>query len=80
MPELRQAIADWATRRFHLTPGTLKADGNVVPVNGTREGIFSFVQAAIDASRPATVVSPNPFYQIYEAQPCSPVRRPYTCL
>lgn len=66
MPELRQAIADWATRRFHLTPGTLKADGNVVPVNGTREGIFSFVQAAIDASRPATVVSPNPFYQIYE--------------
>ncbi|MCK7544470.1 succinyldiaminopimelate transaminase [Marinobacter bryozoorum] len=66
MPELRQAIADWATRRFHLNPGTLKADGNVVPVNGTREGIFSFVQAAIDASRPATVVSPNPFYQIYE--------------
>ncbi len=66
IPELRQAIADWATRRFHLNPGTLKADGNVVPVNGTREGIFSFVQAAIDASRPATVVSPNPFYQIYE--------------
>ncbi|WP_417547481.1 succinyldiaminopimelate transaminase [Marinobacter segnicrescens] len=66
MPELRQAIADWATRRFQLNPGSLKADGNVVPVNGTREGIFSFVQAAIDASRPATVVSPNPFYQIYE--------------
>ncbi|MFL1406182.1 succinyldiaminopimelate transaminase [Marinobacter sp. M1N3S26] len=66
MPELRQAIADWATRRFHLTPGTLKADGNVVPVNGTREGIFSFVQAAVDNTRPATVVSPNPFYQIYE--------------
>ncbi|SET75777.1 succinyldiaminopimelate aminotransferase apoenzyme [Marinobacter segnicrescens] len=66
MPELRQAIADWATRRFQLNPGTLRADGNVVPVNGTREGIFSFVQAAIDASRPATVVSPNPFYQIYE--------------
>jgi len=66
MPELRQAIADWATRRFRLNPGTLKADGNVVPVNGTREGIFSFVQAAVDATRPATVVSPNPFYQIYE--------------
>lgn len=66
MQELRQAIADWATRRFQLQPGTLKADGNVVPVNGTREGIFSFVQAAIDSSRPATVVSPNPFYQIYE--------------
>jgi N-succinyldiaminopimelate aminotransferase len=66
LPELRQAIADWATRRFRLSPGTLMADGNVVPVNGTREGIFSFVQAAVDNSRPATVVSPNPFYQIYE--------------
>src|SRR5690554_6258396 len=66
LPELRQVIADWATRRFHLKPGTLRPDGNVVPVNGTREGIFSFVQAAIDATRPATVVSPNPFYQIYE--------------
>lgn len=66
MPELREAIADWATRRFNLAPGTLQADGNVVPVNGTREGIFSFVQAAVDSSRPATVVSPNPFYQIYE--------------
>ncbi|WP_372972998.1 succinyldiaminopimelate transaminase [Marinobacter sp.] len=66
MPELRQAIADWATRRFDLNPGTLTAEGNVVPVNGTREGIFSLVQAAIDASRPATVVSPNPFYQVYE--------------
>lgn len=66
LPELRQAIADWATRRFRLAPGSLKADGNVVPVNGTREGIFAFVQAAIDASKPALVVSPNPFYQIYE--------------
>ena len=66
LPELRQAIVDWASRRFRLSPGTLKADGNVVPVNGTREGIFSFVQAAVDNSRPATVVSPNPFYQIYE--------------
>ena len=65
-PQLRQAIADWATRRFHLKEGTLRPDANVVPVNGTREGIFSFVQAAIDATRPATVVSPNPFYQIYE--------------
>ncbi|MFW5824740.1 MAG: succinyldiaminopimelate transaminase [Marinobacter sp.] len=66
MPELREAIAAWATRRFRLTPGTLQGDGNVVPVNGTREGIFSFVQAAIDNTRPALVVSPNPFYQIYE--------------
>ncbi len=39
----------------------------VLPVNGTREGLFAFVQAAVDEtrSRPA-VLMPNPFYQIYE--------------
>jgi N-succinyldiaminopimelate aminotransferase len=40
----------------------------VLPVNGTREALFSFVQAAVDASREARplVLMPNPFYQIYE--------------
>jgi N-succinyldiaminopimelate aminotransferase len=39
----------------------------VLPVNGTREGLFAFVQAVVDASRPApAVLMPNPFYQIYE--------------
>ena len=38
----------------------------MVPVNGTREAIFALVQAVVDAGKPATVVSPNPFYQIYE--------------
>ena len=39
----------------------------VLPVNGTREGLFAFVQAAVDARAPApAVLMPNPFYQIYE--------------
>lgn len=63
---LREAIAAWATRRFHLAPGSLTASDHIVPVNGTREGIFSLVQAVVDATQDATVVSPNPFYQIYE--------------
>jgi len=37
-----------------------------VPVNGTREGIFSLVQSVVAGSDSATVVSPNPFYQVYE--------------
>lgn len=64
--ELRQAIAEWATRRFDLVPESLSPDRHVVPVNGTREAIFALVQAVTDASKPATIVSPNPFYQIYE--------------
>lgn len=64
--ELRAAIADWATQRFQLEPGTLSAGDNIVPVNGTREGIFSLVQSVVAGSDSATVVSPNPFYQVYE--------------
>ncbi|WP_289101191.1 succinyldiaminopimelate transaminase [uncultured Marinobacter sp.] len=66
LDELRQAIANWASRRFQLAEGTLDPAKHVVPVNGTREGIFALVQAVVDSSKPATVVSPNPFYQIYE--------------
>ncbi|MFG6138391.1 succinyldiaminopimelate transaminase [Halomonas sp. B23F22_10] len=64
MPELRGAIADWARQRFALEG--LDAGTQVLPVNGTREAIFAFVQAALDRSRPARVAVPNPFYQIYE--------------
>ncbi|TYC59068.1 succinyldiaminopimelate transaminase [Marinobacter sp. BW6] len=64
--ELREAISGWATRRFNLKSGSLSPARNIVPVNGTREAIFSLVQAVVDASKPATVVSPNPFYQVYE--------------
>jgi N-succinyldiaminopimelate aminotransferase len=39
----------------------------VLPVNGTREGLFAFVQAAVDETRSCpAVLMPNPFYQIYE--------------
>lgn len=64
--ELRQAIAAWATKRFGLTANTLSSDDNVLPVNGTREAIFSFTQACVDNTKDALVASPNPFYQIYE--------------
>lgn len=62
---LRGAIAQWIGRRYGIAapdPAT-----QVLPVNGSREALFSFVQAVVDDShgRPA-VVFPNPFYQIYE--------------
>src|SRR5882724_11952407 len=61
--ELRQAIAAWLQRRFNASvdPAT-----QVLPVNGTREALFAIAQTVIDRNRPARVVAPNPFYQIYE--------------
>jgi len=61
---LRETIADWLRRRFHLQ--SVNAECEVLPVNGTREALFAFAQAVVTAGPGAAVVSPNPFYQIYE--------------
>jgi len=67
VPELRETIARWLERRFTLPANAVNPESMVLPVNGTREGLFAFVQAAVDAGRPApAVLMPNPFYQIYE--------------
>lgn len=66
LPVLREAIAHWLTQRFGLK--AVDAGTQVLPVNGTREALFSFTQAVVDRSvseRPL-VLMPNPFYQIYE--------------
>jgi N-succinyldiaminopimelate aminotransferase len=67
IPELRAVAAAWLERRFALTPGSVRPLDMVLPVNGTREGLFSFVQAVVDETRAGpAVLMPNPFYQIYE--------------
>ena len=67
LPELRQACADWLQRRYDGL--TANPDTEVLPVLGSREALFSFVQAVLnpvsDDLKPI-VLSPNPFYQIYE--------------
>jgi len=61
---LREAMAGWVQRRYGVT---LNPATQVLPVGGSREALFAIAQTVVDASRPgATVVSPNPFYQIYE--------------
>lgn len=78
LPELREAIATWASKRFQLSAGTFTADRHVLPVNGTREALFAFAQAIIDRSKPdALIVSPNPFYQIYEGAALLSGAQPY---
>ena len=63
---LRQACAQWLADRYQVQ---LDSQTQILPVNGSREALFSFAQAVINphgsGHRP-WVVCPNPFYQIYE--------------
>ncbi|MFZ3154599.1 succinyldiaminopimelate transaminase [Pseudomonas sp.] len=66
IPALREAIATWCNRRFGLPAGVFDPARHVLPVNGTREALFAFTQAVVKRDVDGLVVSPNPFYQIYE--------------
>lgn len=72
--ELRQACAAWMQRRYGLA---LDAATQILPVNGSREALFAFAQTVIDPTRPAVVVCPNPFYQIYEGAALLAGAQPY---
>src|SRR5580765_291457 len=73
---LRSAIAGWLERRYDLPdidPAT-----QVLPVNGSREALFSLTQTVIDpAQKDALVMCPNPFYQIYEGAAYLAGAQPY---
>ena len=66
IPALREAIAGWAERRFNVPKGWLDPARNILPVNGTREALFAFTQTVVNRQDNGLVISPNPFYQIYE--------------
>jgi N-succinyldiaminopimelate aminotransferase len=62
-PELRQTVSHWLKRRYAVD---VNPDTQVLPVNGSREALFAFAQTVLDGNPQSTVLSPNPFYQIYE--------------
>ncbi len=70
IPALRQAIAVWLSRRYPTLAGQVDAEAEVLPLNGSREGLFSAVFPALarkaSIARPAVLI-PNPFYQAYAA-------------
>lgn len=75
MDGLRRAIAQWLERRYglpHVNPQT-----QVLPVLGSREALFAFAQAVVDPDRAPVVISPNPFYQIYEGAALLAGAEPY---
>ncbi len=64
LPELREAIAAWAGRRFEIE---LDPDTEVIPTLGSKEAIFSFAQVVVDLERGKdTVAFTEPGYPVYE--------------
>lgn len=61
---LRNAMSEWTKRRFKLD--NLDPDTEILPVTGTREALFAITQTLVGEKQNSLVVSPNPFYQIYE--------------
>lgn len=64
LPELREAIAAWAHRRFgvELEPGS-----EIIPTLGSKEAIFGFAQLLVDRDAGRTVVAyTEPGYPVYE--------------
>ena len=75
---LRGACAKWLESRFELPETTVNPNTQVLPLNGTREGLFGIAQACIDSSKnQALVITPNPFYQIYEGAAILAGAQPY---
>jgi aspartate/methionine/tyrosine aminotransferase len=65
-PDWRHAVAGWLTRRFDLSDALFEETTQILPVNGTREGLFMAAQIA--PQKPdGVVLMPNPFYQVYAA-------------
>ena len=65
LPALREAIANWASRRYDIP--LLNTETEILPVIGSREALFAIAQVVIDSTKQnPIVISPNPFYQIYE--------------
>jgi N-succinyldiaminopimelate aminotransferase len=63
-PKLRETIEGWLKRRYNIA---VDAATQILPVNGSREALFALAQTVINPVKPgATVICPNPFYQIYE--------------
>jgi len=64
LPELREAIAAWALRRFGTT---IDPDTEIIPTLGSKEAIFSFAQVVVDIERGKdTVAYTEPGYPVYE--------------
>lgn len=68
-PAWRQAAAGWLARRYALPDGFVDPETAILPLAGTREGLYLAAQLCVPqekAGRRPAVLMPNPFYAVYE--------------
>jgi len=66
-PSWRAAVSGWLGRRYGLPVEFIDADKSILPLAGTREGLYLIAQTVCGprGGQPPLVLVPNPFYQVY---------------
>ena len=67
---LRMAISEWIGRRYPSLAGRIDTEAGILPLNGSREGLFSSIFPALarkEGTKRPGVLIPNPFYPVYAA-------------
>src|SRR5579871_6251383 len=66
--DYRTAVTDWCATRYGLPAGFLDSERHVLPLAGSREGLFMAAQLCVPPTKNGatpTVLMPSPFYQVY---------------
>ncbi len=80
--DLREAIANFLNYRYGLQGLKFDPFTQIMPVNGTREGLFMLGSLCIDQSilsQKPLVLIPDPFYQVYLGTTLMHGAQPYFC-
>jgi N-succinyldiaminopimelate aminotransferase len=64
-PEFRASAAAWLTRRFGLPEGLVDPDRHVVPLAGSKEGLFLLPSVVTPMDSRAAILMPDPVYAVY---------------
>ena len=69
-PSFRVACGAWLARRFNLPASAIEPDAQILPLNGSREGLFfaafPLVPETKGGGQPVVLI-PNPYYSVYPA-------------
>ena len=68
-PGLRRTMTSWLNHRYSLPSSLIDPDRSMLPVQGTREGLFMIALAAVpraSGDKAPVALMPNPFYQPYK--------------